>query len=199
MSVFDNRYLIWALLAVPALWLSWPILATGLVPPGYLVHTGEWSARLLILTLAISPLKMLLPKSRFVQWVLRRRRWFGVASFAYAAIHTVFYVWDAQLLSWILFVAGRLYAWNGWLAAALMLLLALSSNRTAQRVLGPSGWKWLQRLTYPTAVAVALHWVLVTRMAPDVLAQIGLLIVLEIVRIGLWLRRHRPLMRHSQG
>jgi len=136
MSGLGNRYLVWAALCLPALWVGWPVILFGSIPPGFLTHTGEWGARLMMLTLAISPLKALFPRARPVQWLMRRRRWFGVASFAYAAIHTLFYVWDVQFLSWILFVAGRFYAWNGWLALGLMSVLALSSNRLSQRLLG---------------------------------------------------------------
>ena len=199
MNRFDNPWVIWSLLALPAVWLGWPLIVYGAIPPGFLVHTGEWGARLMILTLAISPLKALLPKSRIVQWFLRRRRWFGVASFAYAALHTVFYVWDAQLLSWILFVATRFYAWNGWLAAGLMLILALSSNRFSQRRLGQVAWKWLQRLTYVAAISLAIHWALLARMAPDVVAQIGALAGLELVRISLWLKARVQMVRHSRA
>ena len=47
--------------------------------------------------------------------------------------------------------------WTGWLALALMLPMALTSNQTAMKALR-AGWKRVQQLAYPAAVLTLLHW-----------------------------------------
>ncbi len=194
-ALLNNRYLLWLVLAVPAVPLVWPFLQTGFLPPNFRNESGEWAMRLLILTLTLTPLQRIFRKSRFVCWLARRRRSFGVASFAYAALHVGFYVWEladswgAAWLSRALFVAGNLFAFAGWLAFALYVPLVLTSNDIFQRRLG-RWWKLLQRLTYFAALAAAVHWLMLAN-SPATWLQLGVLVVLETIRLGLWLRPHR--------
>ena len=55
---------------------------------------------------------------------------------------------------------GALGIWTGWLAMLLFVPLALTSNNAAMRKL-KAGWKKLQRLVYPTAILVLIHWIFV--------------------------------------
>lgn len=173
---------VWFILSLPAIALLFPIVVFGQIPRNFLIETGEWSVRLLILTLAITPLSLIFKGQGWVRWLMRRRRWFGVASFAYAALHVGFYVWDIRSLGRILFVAERLYAWPGWVAIGLMIPLALTSNKRSQNALA-ANWKRLQRLTYIAALLTALHWILLTR-GPSAWVQVGLIAGLEAIRIG---------------
>lgn len=175
---------VWFILSLPAIALLFPIVVFGQIPRNFLIETGEWSVRLLILTLAITPLSLIFKGQGWVRWLMRRRRWFGVASFAYAALHVGFYVWDIRSLGRILFVAERLYAWPGWVAIGLMIPLALTSNKRSQNALA-ANWKRLQRLTYIAALLTALHWILLTR-GPSAWVQVGLIAGLEAIRI--WYR-----------
>lgn len=186
---------VWLVLALPAITLLTPIVVQGQIPRNFLVETGEWSVRLMILTLAITPLSLMFKGQGWVLWLLRRRRWFGVASFAYAALHVGFYVWDIRSLGRILFVAERLYAWPGWVAIGLMIPLALTSNSWSQRALAVN-WKRLQRLTYIAALLTALHWLLLTR-GPSAWVQIGLIAGLEIIRIGYRVGQWRRLSQQA--
>ena len=64
---------------------------TGGLYYGEFIHaTGDFSARLLIITLAVTPLRLMFPKSRWTTWLLQSRRYFGVAAFAYALGWAVF-------------------------------------------------------------------------------------------------------------
>lgn len=183
----------WGLLTLPALVLLWPFVKGQSYFGAFLVETGEWSVRLLILTLAITPLSLMFKGQGWVRWLIRRRRWFGVASFAYAALHTGFYIWDIRSLSRILFYAERFYAWVGWLAIALMIVLALTSNQWSQRALA-TNWKHIQRFTYLTAILAAIHWVLLARGGVTAAwVQIGLIAMLEIIRLGYRVRQWRTL------
>mgnify|MGYP002713157937 CR=1 FL=1 len=194
-ALFNNRYLLWLALSVPGVLLVWPIIVTGFIPPDFRNESGEWAMRLLLLTLALTPLQRIFRSSRFVHWFMRRRRYFGLASFLYATLHVGFYIWELALdwggawLARALFVATNLFAFAGWLAFALYLPLAVTSNDYLQRRMG-RWWKWLQRLTYFTVVAAAIHWVMLANR-PATWLQLGLLVVLEMIRLGLLFRSRR--------
>ncbi len=80
-----------------------------------LLHpTGEFSARLLIITLMISPLALIFCQGRFIQWLERNRRYFGVAAFGYALQHTIFYLLDEGSFSGVIGELDRTYIWTGW-------------------------------------------------------------------------------------
>lgn len=190
-NILNHHLTLWGLLTLPALVLLWPFLKGQSYYGAFLVETGEWSVRLLILTLAITPLSLIFKGQGWVRWLIRRRRWFGVASFAYAALHTGFYVWDIRSLARILFFAERFYAWVGWLAMGLMIILALTSNQWAQRALA-ANWKHIQRFTYLAAILTAVHWVMLARGGITAAwVQIGLIAVLEIIRLFYRARQRR--------
>lgn len=124
-----------------------------------LLHpSGEWSARLMVVALLLTPLARLLPGSGVVRWLLARRRAFGVAAFGYALLHALFYVVAMGNLDDMLAELGATGIWTGWLAFAVMLPLGLTSNDAAMRALR-AGWKRLQRLAYAAAVLTLVHWV----------------------------------------
>jgi sulfoxide reductase heme-binding subunit YedZ len=51
---------------------------------------GEMSARLLIVTLMVTPPATLFPRGAATRWLRRYRRHLGVAAFADAALHAAF-------------------------------------------------------------------------------------------------------------
>ena len=88
---FLDPYWLWLLLALPALGMSIEAM-TSTNPRVFhiLVHpSGEFSARFLIITMMASPLILLLRGWRGPQWLKKNRRYFGVASFGYALLHTI--------------------------------------------------------------------------------------------------------------
>ena len=181
--LLNSKPLFWLVLSVPAV----PMIAAAMQPDAAyeeLLHpTGEWSARLLILALMLTPLAGLLPRARPVRWLLARRRAIGVAAFAYALLHLVLYVVEMGTLGDILAELGALGIWTGWAAFALMLPLALTSNDAAMRTL-KAGWKRLQRLAYPAAVLTVVHWAFVHDGVAGALANSAPLIVLQLLRLG---------------
>ena len=69
--------------------------------PERLLHpTGEFAARFMIIAMIISPLRLMFPKSGSWMWMMRRRRYFGVAAFAYAVLHTVLNPADQNFMGW---------------------------------------------------------------------------------------------------
>lgn len=148
---------LWLLLGVPALWIVYRfagghVTAMDAIPP-----SGETAARLMIAAMLIGPLAGLIGPRRWLQWLLVRRRAIGVAAFCYAALHAVFYAIDMGSLAAIMAEFPLAAIWTGWAALAILLALALASNRPAVALLR-RGWKPLQRLVYAGAVLTLLHW-----------------------------------------
>jgi methionine sulfoxide reductase heme-binding subunit len=177
-----SRPMLWALLAVPAL----PMLVAAAAPGAdfeELLHpSGEWSARLLVVALALTPLSLLLPRSGVVRWLLARRRAIGVAAFGYAALHTVFYVIAMGNLDDMLAELGATGIWTGWFAFLVMVPLALTSNDAAMRALRVS-WKRLQRLAHAAAALTLVHWVTVHDGFGAALVHFAPLALLQLYRI----------------
>lgn len=186
-SILNAKPLLWALLAVPASLIVADYLASGAYPGDYLHETGEWSARLIILALMLTPLSQVFRGQAWVNWLIRRRRGFGVAAFGYALLHLVFYVLDMETLRNILAELLALGIWTGWAAFLLLLPLALTSNEASVRAL-KVGWKRLQRLAYPAALLTLVHWMFVHDNLAPALVNFAPLAVLEGWRIARALR-----------
>lgn len=179
--LLNSRPLLWALLAVPVV----PILLSagqGADLEELLHPTGELSARLMIVAMMLTPLSLLLPGNRLIRWLLARRRAFGVAAFGYAVLHTLFYLVAMGSLDDILAELGALGIWTGWLAFALFIPMAITSNDASMRAL-KRGWKRLQRLVYPAALLTLVHWIFVHNKLGSALAHFVPLALLEAYRI----------------
>lgn len=123
--------------------------------------SGEWALRLLLITLAISPLR----RYTGLHWLLRLRRSLGLLSFAYACGHLLLYCWLAQSFAWRAIardIMERPFISVGIAAFVLLLPLALTSNHYAVRRLGGRRWQNLHRSIYPISILAVLHcWWLV--------------------------------------
>lgn len=153
------RAALWLLLALPAglmiqRYLSGAALAMELYHP-----SGEMAVRLMILALLPGPLRDAFGPNRFLRGWLAIRRNLGVAGFAYALLHLLFYVLDMQLLSAMIDELAIPGIWTGWLAFALLLVPAAISFDAAMRRLRRR-WKQLQRLVYPAFALALAHWLL---------------------------------------
>jgi methionine sulfoxide reductase heme-binding subunit len=154
-----DRWLLWLVLVLPLAWMTWQYGAEAIYYGEYLHWTGLQSVRLLLLTLALTPLLRLLPRSAAVRWLLRRRRDFGLITFAYALAHTVAYLVrkaDLQLIASEGIEAGML---TGWIALLVFVALAVTSNDASLRALGRK-WRSLHKAVYAAAILTCLHWVL---------------------------------------
>ncbi len=167
--------------------------------PGEFLHpSGEFSARLIIFALVLTPLSQLLPRSRIVRWLLRHRRAIGVAAFGYALLHLFFYVLDMETVENMVAEIGAPAIWTGWLAFFFLFVPALVSNDRAMRALKGT-WKRLQRLAYPAAVLTLIHWALIHDGLVPALANFAPLAVLQLIRLGRFLFRNasQPSPRRS--
>lgn len=181
-----SRPLLWLVLALPGAWIAWCWLVTpDLYGFGHAIgDTGDWAAWLLLLTLAATPLRLVFRRQGWTTWLLRRRRDIGVASFVYAAGHTAIYLFDKASLATVLAEAADVAMLTGWLALAIFIPLAVTSNDKAVRALKRS-WKRLHRLVYPAAILTVVHWVLAAFDPTTAYVFLAILVVLELIRIVL--------------
>ncbi len=179
---------LWVLLCLPAAAMLWRWQDQELWPADLVAPSGEWSARLLIAALMITPLRLLLPRARAIAWIARHRRALGVAAFGYALVHLGFYVADMAAVAAVIDELALPGIWTGWSALLLMLPLAATSNDRAVRALR-AGWKRLQRLAYPAALLTLAHWIIVHDGLRDALTQTAPLILLELYRLVRLMRR----------
>ena len=191
-----SPYWLWLALSLPGLGMAYD-LATSTNPRivHILVHpTGEFAARFLIIAMLATPLMLLFKGWRGPRWLRKNRRYFGVAAFAYALAHTVFYLVDKATLERIVDELPRLYIWTGWLAFAIFIPRAVTSMDYFLRIMGPR-WKSLQRWTYPAAVLTLVHWASLHNWGHPAAALVhfGPLIALEAYRIWYWYLRPRPM------
>lgn len=185
-----SRPILWLVLALPGLWIGWRWLLT---PDAYgyghaIGDSGDWAAWLLMATLAVTPIRLLFRKQAWAIWLMRRRRDLGLASFAYAAVHTLIYLWKKGSVGAVLAELEQDFILVGWLAFALFLPLAITSNDASMRALKRS-WKKLHRLVYPAAVLTFLHWVWSAFDPTTAWIHIGILAAIELIRIVIQLRQ----------
>jgi methionine sulfoxide reductase heme-binding subunit len=180
-TIINSKYLFRILLAIPAVLLlaGW---GQGRIDSMDMLHpTGEWSARLMIFAMMLSPMVAVFGPRRWLNWLVARRRAIGLAAFGYALLHLIFYLIDMGNLDDILAEWLAPGIWTGWAAFVLMLPLALTSNDASVRAL-KAGWKKLQRLVYPAAVLTLLHWVWVHNSYTAALAHFVPLALLLLAR-----------------
>jgi len=153
----------WVLLALgllPLAWLVWRTLTEqlGANPAETLIRaTGDWTLRSLCLTLAITPLRMLLGWPE----LLRFRRLLGLLSFGWACLHLLCYTGFDMGFEWADIardIPKRPFVLVGALAFALLLPLAATSWNGAIRRMGAHRWQALHRSVYAVAVLAVLHF-----------------------------------------
>ncbi len=181
-SLFNSRWLLWLVLALPGAFMVTGLWRETLFYGEFIHASGETGARLLILTMAVTPLCLMFPRAAWPRWLLQRRRYLGVAAFGYVLLHAVVYVGRQADLATILDDARATAMWTGWLAFAIMLVLALTSNDRSVRALRKA-WKVLHRWVYVAALLTFLHWVLSAFDPVPGAIHFGVLALLEGCRL----------------
>lgn len=188
-ALWESRGFVRGLLAVPAAFTLYGY-GTDALTYGDVIHeSGDWAVRLLIVTLAATPFRMLFPRAGFTRWLFERRREFGVATFCYGLLHTLVYLQRKSDLNLVLEEAMDPGLWTGWLALAIYLPLAITSNNASVRRLG-GRWKHLHRLVYAGAVLTFAHWLLTAFDPTQGLIYAAILAAIEGTRLALTLRRY---------
>jgi sulfoxide reductase heme-binding subunit YedZ len=156
--------------------------------------TGYNTLLLLILSLAITPVRRVIPK---LGWLIQFRRLLGLFAFFYGTVHLLAYValyagFDIRTM--IDDIAKRRFITIGVAAWLLLLPLALTSTTWAIRKLGGKNWNRLHRLVYLAAVCGIIHywW----QVKTGVLSPLRLTIVLAMLLLArpvlAWWKQRRP-------
>jgi sulfoxide reductase heme-binding subunit YedZ len=176
-NILNKKPTFWVLLCLPAAAMMRPYVFGDVIAMDMLHPTGEWSTRFMIAAMVLSPLLALIGPRPWLSWLIQRRRALGVAAFGYASLHLIFYIIDMGNLDDMIAEFLALGIWTGWAAMLLFVPLAVTSNDASMRAL-KANWKRLQRLVYPTAVLVLVHWIFIhNNLGPALLHFIPLVLV----------------------
>ncbi|ROH88076.1 sulfoxide reductase heme-binding subunit YedZ [Pseudomethylobacillus aquaticus] len=150
--------------------------------------TGTWALVMLMLTLSITPLRMLTG----VAWPVQLRRMLGLFMFFYALLHFSIYLWLDHWFDLMAIgkdIAEHPYVLVGFTSFVLSIPLAATSNSAMIRRL-KTRWKTLHLLVYPIAILGVLHfWWLVKKDVSEPLVYV--LVLAALLGVRLWYR-YRP-------
>ena len=195
------KVLVFALALLPLLRLVLGAVAfpewLGVNPAEFITRsTGDWALRILLLTLAVTPLRRLSGWN----WLLRFRRMLGLFAFFYAIVHfssfiSFDHVFDVDAI--IKDIVKRPFITVGFVSLVLMLPLALTSTNAMVKRVGAKRWLALHRLIYLIAPLAVLHfWWMVKRDITEPVIYALILAVLLGLRLA-WYVRARP--RHGEA
>jgi len=184
------QLLIVALGLVPLAWLAADALGgrLGANPIEQVTHrTGDWTIRLLLVTLAITPLR------RLTGWngLIRFRRTIGLLAFSYVCLHFLTYVVLDQGFPFQGFalkyvgedIAKRPYITVGFTAFLLLIPLAWTSTKGWVQRLGRR-WTTLHQLIYVAGALGVLHYMwLIKGDRPTAIYYALILIALLTTRV----------------
>lgn len=119
-------------------------------------YIGEWSIRLLLVTLAVTPAR------RLFNWpkLLAARRTLGLAAMGYVLIHFGLYIIDlnGDLAMVAREIVLRIYLTIGFVALIGLVVLGSTSWDGAVQRLGAERWNRLHTLAYPITALGILHF-----------------------------------------
>jgi len=189
---------VWALCLAPLVLLLFRA-ATGNLsanPISFVTNwLGDWTLRLLLASLAMTPLRILFGLS----WPLALRRLLGLFAFFYAGLHFSVWLVVDHFFDWREMgadIVKRPYITVGMTALTLMLPLAATSTVAAIKKLGGKNWQRLHRLAYAIGVCGVLHYLWLAKKAnPHPYYYATGLAVLLAIRAGAWCRRRVARLR----
>src|SRR5271170_5556234 len=196
------KVLVHAACLAPVAWLVFHLIQNNLGPDptaAVTFFTGRGTLRLLVLSLAITPVRLLItPLAPSFTWIIRFRRMLGLYAFFYGSLHLLTYVWlyaGFSLQTMLDDITRRRFITAGLTAWALMVPLALTSTTWSIRKLGGKNWNRLHRLAYLSAIAGIVHywWGVkpgVQTPMPITLVLFALLLARPI--LTRWFRRKMP-------
>ena len=124
----------------------------------FTLDTGNWGIRLLLVSLAVTPLRELTGWN----WLITYRRPLGLAAFYYVCVHLLVYAYlDFRLnLEFMLIdVTESLFIIVGLASLLLLIPLAITSTTGWIRALGKR-WRVLHWLVYPALILGVVHYLL---------------------------------------
>lgn len=181
MGIFNTKQFVWFILYAPLLAQTWGYQLELVFYGEYLHWTGLQSTQLILVALAVTPLRLFFPGADWVKWLMLHRRAIGVASFIYALLHVIAYLVHKGHLQTILQEAQTLGLLTGWIALLIFLPLALTSNDYSLRLLRRR-WKTLHKAIYLGAALTLAHWILTAFNPTTAYVYLGVGVLLIALR-----------------
>jgi len=156
----EAKPLLFVAALLPFSWLFYGAFADtlGPNPAEHLIRsTGDWTLRLLCLTLAVTPLRQI------TGWhaLARLRRMLGLFTFFYGCLHFLGFAWldmGFDIDAIVKDIAKRPFILVGTAALLLMAPLAATSFNRAIKALGAKRWQTLHKAVYAVALLGLLHF-----------------------------------------
>ena len=158
----------------------------------FTLDTGNWGIRLLLVTLAVTPLR----ESTGWNWLITYRRPLGLAAFYYVCVHLLVYAYlDFRLnLEFILIdVTESLFIIVGVASLLLLIPLAITSTTGWIRALGKR-WRVLHWLVYPALILGVVHYLLQVK---EITFQLAAYMVAGALLLGY--RLITPLLKRARS
>jgi sulfoxide reductase heme-binding subunit YedZ len=174
-------------LVIPGVVLLWPVvLQAGATIPvkEAILESGEWTIRILLITLLVTPLRRITRFSKLVQV----RRQIGIAAFCYVVIHVGLYAvsLNLDLLRIASEIVLRVYLTIGFVALVGLAVLAATSTKASMRRLGAK-WGRLHKLIYPIAILGVVHFFMQSKIdVSEASLMAGMFVGLMLYRFAHW-------------
>ncbi len=177
-----GKILLFAACLGPVFRLGWRAWNRNLTanPIEFITHfTGDWTIRLIVAALAVTPLRELLR----LPSLIRYRRMVGLFAFFYGSLHFLTYLWLDKFFDLhdiVKDVGKRPFITAGFTAFVCMLPLAVTSTAGWIRRMGGKRWRKLHRLVYAAAVAAVAHYYWLVKSDIRLPVLYGTLVALEL-------------------
>jgi sulfoxide reductase heme-binding subunit YedZ len=179
------KVLTWLACLAPLAILVWGAITNTLGPDAtarLTFSTGSTTLNLLTISLAITPVRKLIPQ---LNWLIKFRRLLGLFAFFYGTLHLATYValYAGFSVPYMIDdVTKRKFIFIGVLAWLLLLPLALTSTNWAIRKLGGKNWNRLHKLVYLAVICGVIHywW----QVKPGVLAPMSITIIVAVLLLA---------------
>lgn len=184
---------------LPFAWLFWLAISNHLGPDPakrLVDELGLWAFRMLLLCLAMTPLRLLTHRSYWIRY----RRMLGLFALFYALLHVnvyVFLLFGAEWGRLATELVKRPYILVGSTALLMLIPLGVTSTRGWQRRL-KRRWVSLHKLIYPASLLVLLHFTWVKKLGLYAIWPYAVVLML-LLGIRIWAHFHHTAKESASG
>src|ERR1700728_1138598 len=198
-SIVALKVVVWLVCLAPLAKLVYDGVTNNLGPDptATVTHaTGFATLRLLVISLAVTPLRRLSPG---LSWLVRFRRLLGLFAFFYGCLHLLTWLWLYSGFSVAAMaddLGKRRYIMMGMAAWVLLVPLAATSTNWSIRKLGGKRWQMLHRLAYVSAILGVIHYWWIVKSGVRTPITITLVLAVLLLARVVWSVRE---IRSRQG
>ncbi|MGB6690595.1 MAG: protein-methionine-sulfoxide reductase heme-binding subunit MsrQ [Terracidiphilus sp.] len=194
--IITLKVLTWIACLIPVARLVWGAITNNLGPdPTATItfSTGYTTLMLLTITLAVTPVRRIIPR---LGWIVRFRRLLGLFAFFYATLHLFTYIAlyaGFNVHTMLDDIDKRRFITIGVTAWLLLLPLALTSTNWAIRKLGGKRWNRLHKLVYLAAICGVIHywWQVKTGVLTPIPFTIAVAVLLLARLVMVWIQKRK--------